>query len=291
MTLQVRAIIAMLMICAVPMRADARTVTWGVSGDIPVPADFDGDGHADIAIWRPSTGYWYILQSATNTTRTVLWGQVGDVAVPADYDGDGKTDIAIWRPNTGYWWIFQSATNTTRSGLWGQFGDIPVPQDYDLDGKWDVAVWRQNNGTWYVAKSTGGSFQPQYGAAGDVPLPRSGSYGVYRPSTGAYYFMNQIGGGFGTYSGGPTSGSTALLALLGNRCDIAKPVFWNRSTGGWSFPYGGLSSPFVWGAENDLPIAARFDGANTPDLIGVFRPSNGTWYIRETQTGENICLY
>ena len=32
---------------------------WGVSGDVPLTADFDGNGQADIAVYRPSTATWY----------------------------------------------------------------------------------------------------------------------------------------------------------------------------------------------------------------------------------------
>jgi hypothetical protein len=36
-----------------------------MSGDVPVPGfDFDGNGRADIAVWRPSDGIWYIRGQA-----------------------------------------------------------------------------------------------------------------------------------------------------------------------------------------------------------------------------------
>src|SRR5690606_3677961 len=33
---------------------------WGVANDIPVAADYDGDGDTDMAVFRPSTGRWYV---------------------------------------------------------------------------------------------------------------------------------------------------------------------------------------------------------------------------------------
>ncbi len=34
---------------------------FGLPGDVPVVADYDGDGLRDLAVWRPSQGNWYIL--------------------------------------------------------------------------------------------------------------------------------------------------------------------------------------------------------------------------------------
>ena len=44
--------------------------------------DTDGDGKADIAVWRGAEGRWYIQQSSNGETRAVVQGRPGDQPVP-----------------------------------------------------------------------------------------------------------------------------------------------------------------------------------------------------------------
>lgn len=102
------------------VNGSSRSVGFAMSGDAFVPADFDGDGIGDMAVFRGSDGTWWWLRSSDNTARAARWGMNGDRPVAADYDGDGITDLAIWRPGSGqaYYWV-----NGSQNGIgvfpWG----------------------------------------------------------------------------------------------------------------------------------------------------------------------------
>jgi hypothetical protein len=56
---------------------------WGVSTDIPQPADYDGDKKTDLAIFRPSTAEWWVLNSATTTPSVATIPGVSASSQPA----------------------------------------------------------------------------------------------------------------------------------------------------------------------------------------------------------------
>src|SRR5262249_37169053 len=135
----------------------------GLATDKPAPADFDGDGVTDVAVWREATrSNFFILQSSSDTIRMEDFGVIGDdPALVGDWDGDGKADPAVYR-NGGAggqsFIFFRGSLNNPNGNItfvpWGLGGDVPVRGDFDGDGKMDAAVFRSTDLNWYILKSS-----------------------------------------------------------------------------------------------------------------------------------------
>lgn len=171
---------------------------FGTNGD-KLAVWNDGDGLAQMGVFRPSTSTWYLADIFGDIQRIVRYGTAGDIPVQAHYRGIRKTTVlAVFRPSSGTWYI-----QGIGSYQYGTRGDIPVPGHYTNGDATDyadqVAVFRPSSGTWYLR----GVGAYQYGTRGDVPAPAdyngdgNTDVAVYRPSTGTWYIR-----GIGTYQFG-----------------------------------------------------------------------------------------
>ena len=222
-------------------------VQWGISTDKLAPADYDGDGKTDRAVFRD--GAWYISQSSNGQARIVNFG----------LGRRSAADRAILTA-TG-WRIFRSFVLLTEHGIastartarlaaiqFGANGDVPMLGDYDADGKTDFAVFRPSNAVWYIFRSSDNQVQVDaFGLDGDIPLngdfngDSRADLAVFRPSNRTWYIARPTG-------------------VPGQNFDATE-----------------------FGLSTDVPVAADYDNDGKTD-IAVYR--NGSWWILRSGSGD-----
>jgi FG-GAP-like repeat len=123
---------------------------WGSDGPIIV-GDFNGDGKADVMMWRDSSKSWTVnLSTGSGFTPQEWkgqWGSDGPIIV-GDFNGDGKADVMMWRDSSKSWTVNLSTgsgfTPQEWKGAWGSDGPIIVG-DFNGDQKTDIVVWRKGS--------------------------------------------------------------------------------------------------------------------------------------------------
>jgi hypothetical protein len=262
------------------------------TGTIQVPpADFDGDGESDLAVWRPSTGVWHVNRSLNQNYSAHKFGgqEFGDVVVPGNYDGDKQTDYGVFR--NGVWYVQNSSNGAVHVTQFGLAGDRPVQGDFDGDGETDISVWRESTHVWYVLRSSDGGYSAfQYGLDGDRPLAGDydgdgiADYAIWRPSSGVWYVLLSTNGQVLINHFG-MNGDTPLVGDFDGDHKADLSVF-RPSTGVWYALHSsdGSFSARAWGISTDKPVPGDYDRDGKTDLA-VYREAEGNWYVLLSRTG------
>ena len=214
----------------------------GPGGSIPTPADYEGTGRADVAVYVPSLGSFVIMPSDGSPLRAVAFGIPGagqSIPAPADYFGTGRADVAVYLAKAGVFAV-QDPTGQT-SGKFVPFGkpglgrSIPVPGDYDGSGHVELAVYVPSVGAFFYRPYNGGpDVAVPFGTPGGGDLPAVGDYdhsgrsefAVYDPGLG-YLAYRPAGGGpdvFVSLNATSNSGIIPLATPSGALPQFAAPA-------------------------------------------------------------------
>jgi FG-GAP-like repeat len=261
---------------------------------------------ADLAVWRPSTGGWYVMGASGVMRAAEGWGTNGDIARPGDYDGDGKTDFCVFRPSDNIWYIRRSSNGGIDSPGFGIANDIPAPADFDGDGITDVAVLRKNApssgwGTWYVRKSSDLGFwalEIEIDSDTDIKTIAPADYdgdgkadvAVWRKSIKSFRWRKSSNGQLQTLSFAGTQFNlqqTSQEPVSGDYDGDGKADFAVRDGGNWVIlkSSNGAIQTTNWGLVTDKAVHNDYDADGKVD-IGVFR--DGAWYISNSSGGTRI---
>ena len=244
---------------------------WGEPTDIPVPADYDGDGVTDHAIWRPRDGNWWVILSKTNRQQATQWGAPTDIPLPADYDGDGEVDFAVYRPASG---LVIVKNDNCGSDLYISVGTgTPVVGQFDSDRRADPGVYDYTTRTFTIQRTIGGPKSVTMNASAlagpaldDYDGDTKTDFAVFDSFAGLFSIVSNASGAASTTALGPPH-----FVLGSRRPNYASPVPADYDGDGRTDPavfYGAegmwhlqrsrdglLIQP--WGFAGDRPVPAR----------------------------------
>jgi hypothetical protein len=206
----------------------------------------------DLALYRPSTGQFFIRSGLNSSVTAIQFGAPGDQGLLCKWDNNtinGADNLMLFR--NGTWFVNFAADGATVdfSFPYGSPTDQPLCGNFGAFQVGNVGLFR--SGVWFLNFSSTPSFS--FGAGGDVAVyigarnfgnatdRRNVIYGVYRAGT---WFLDETG------SGAPTK----------------------------TVNFGGLSQ--------DVPLLIPHWNGSGPYSLAIYR--DGTWFIKPDPTFSTI---
>lgn len=194
--------------------------------DTPIAGDWNGDGVAQIGLFRRARHAKFRLAWGPEV-RKVLYGDSVDTPLVGDWDGNGVSDLGVRRGGSSTFTL-RGPEETSTTLDYGDASDRGVAGDWNRDGVTDIGVWRASEAAFYLRYPSGRSRR--------VPLGSSSS----QPVTGDW-------NGDGRTDVGVFSGGSWTLQVL------------HRRDTGWQ----GSIALGTWG---DLPLTGDWNGDGATDL-------------------------
>jgi hypothetical protein len=233
-----------------------------------------------LADW-PGVGNTISVVDVNDPVHPQLVNQVALNDIPqiidADFSADGKRVVYLNRESVG------ALSIPSLARLWSNTLDTQAGFKVQVFGPYDHIL-----GAWGSTSNFGAtiySLPDRTNLRSNFDGDSRSDIGVYRPSTGNWYWLNSHDSSLGTVHVGQ-SGDVAVPADYDGD-GITDAAVYRPSDGNWYIRDSSTSKvhPFAFGLSSDEPVPGDYDGDGKCDLA-VFRRSPNRWYVLLSSDGS-----
>jgi len=211
--------------------------------DVPLAGDWDGDGAAEVAVFRRDVGAGtFEMYSPEQGRPSVRLGRASDLPLTGDWDGDGVTDLGV-RRQAARQFLLRTADGLVARTRIGRLRDLPVTGDWDGNGTTDLGLWRPADTRFRLLRADGTLEVVRLGTRSSQPVT-------------------------GDWDG---NGTTDLGVF-----DVATATFTLRTV---SVDGQVRLASVLLGSGTDLPVTGDWNGDRVTD-VGVWSPWTATFTLR-----------